>query len=254
LSRRELDIADADAISRLLQDTRPWAVINAAGYVRVAEAEREPDLCFRENVLGAETLARACAEHGIPLVTFASDLVFDGAHGPYVESDPVNPATAYGCAKAEAERRVLAAHDRALVVRTSAFFGPWDRHNFAYAALATLAAGRSFAASHDLVSPTYVPDLAHVTLDLLIDGAAGVWHLASPGEISWSDFARVLAGRAGYDPALVVAPRNPELPRNAALASERGLLLPPLETTFDRFLRDAEVDWAAGAMRSIAAE
>src|SRR5829696_4427323 len=184
-ARRDLDIADAANVDAALARHKPWAVINAAGYVRVAEAEREPDLCFRENALGAETLARACAEHGIPLVTFSSDLVFDGAHGPYVESDPVNPATAYGCAKAEAERRVLAAHDRALVVRTSAFFGPWDRHNFAYAALATLAAGRSFAASRDIVSPTYVPDLAHMTLDLLIDEEAGVWHLASPGEISW---------------------------------------------------------------------
>jgi dTDP-4-dehydrorhamnose reductase len=253
-ARQDLDVADPASVAAALSRHKPWAVVNTAGYVRVADAEREGDLCRRENTLGAETLARACAERGIPLVTFSSDLVFDGARGPYVESDQVNPATAYGRAKAEAERRVLAAHERALVVRTSAFFGPWDRYNFAYAVLEALAAGRRFEAGPDVVSPTYVPDLAHVTLDLLIDGAEGVWHLASPGETSWRDFARTLAEKAGYDPELIaVADASGVRPRNTALASERGLLLPPLDTAFDRFLRDAEVDWA-GQVRTVAAE
>ena len=30
-----------------------------------------------------------------------------------------------------------------------------------------------------MVSPTYVPDLVHASLDLLIDGEHGLWHLAN---------------------------------------------------------------------------
>jgi dTDP-4-dehydrorhamnose reductase len=56
-------------------------------------------------------LAAACARHGVQLVTFSSDLVFDGAKSsPYVESDPVAPLNVYGRSKAEAERRVLDVH------------------------------------------------------------------------------------------------------------------------------------------------
>jgi dTDP-4-dehydrorhamnose reductase len=138
------------------------------------------------------------------------------------------------------------------VVRTSAFFGPWDRYNFAWAVLNALAAGKPFEASHDVISPTYVPDLAHVTLDLLIDSEAGIWHLTSPVEISWYEFAVELAGRAGLDARLVrMADRNgPAL--NTALTSERGVLLPNFEGALDRYVRDCEAPWTSG--RVMAAE
>ena len=47
------------------------------------------------------------------------------------------------------------------------------------------------------MSPTYVPDLVDRALDLLIDGAAGVWHLANAGAVSWLEFARMAAVAAG---------------------------------------------------------
>ena len=251
-SRADLDISDPRSVEAALACHQPWAVINTAGYVRVEDAERESDLCLRENAQGAENLARACAARGIPLVTFSSDLVFDGARGPYVESDQVHPAGVYGRTKAEAERRVVAAHPGALVIRTSAFFGPWDPYNFAFGVLRALAAGEAIEASGDVVSPTYVPDLVHVALDLLIDGETGLWHLASPGATSWRDFARRIAREAGLDPEMAAGPE--EALRNAALTSERGLLLPPLDTTFERFLRDCELDWSGSAVPAIAAE
>src|SRR5205823_1854885 len=121
---------------------RPWAVVNAAGYVRVDDAEREPEACFRANADGPAVLAAACASRGVQLLTFSSDLVFDGSKGaPYVESDPVSPLNVYGRSKADAEVRVLRELPAALVVRTSAFFGPWDEYNFVTMALRTMAEG-----------------------------------------------------------------------------------------------------------------
>ena len=88
---------------------RPWAIVNAAGYVRVDEAERERVACRRANAVGPAVLAAVCRKAGIQLVTFSSDLVFDGQRQrPYVESDPVGPLNIYGRSKVEAERRVLA--------------------------------------------------------------------------------------------------------------------------------------------------
>jgi dTDP-4-dehydrorhamnose reductase len=253
LSRRELDIAASEGVAQVLGCQRPWAVINAAGYERVADAEREPEACLRENAVGAEVLARACAAAGIPLVTFSSDLVFDGRKGEaYSETDPTNPTSVYGASKAEAERRVLAAHPGALVVRTSAFFGPWDRHNAVWKTLNALAAGQCVEAGTEIVSPTYVPDLVHEVLNLLIDGASGLWHLANPGALSWNDLALRAARLAGYHEDLItLPPLQPVL--STALTSERGVLLPPLDGALDRFLRDSEVDWTETALH-LAAE
>jgi len=252
LSRSDMNIADPDSVKAVLACHRPWAVINTAGYVRVAQAESEADLCFRENALGAEVLARACADLGIPLVTFSSDLVFDGTLGrSYVESDEVNPATVYGASKAEAERRVLAAHDKALVIRTSAFFGPWDRYNFVWSVLHALSRNEGVQASADVVSPTYVPDLVHASLDLLIDGGTGLWHLANTGETSWRDLALMAAERGKLDSNLIMEAES-DATTNTALATERGNLMPSLESAIDRFFYDSEVDWSTDAMRMAA--
>jgi dTDP-4-dehydrorhamnose reductase len=260
LGRGEMDIADAEQAASTLDALAPWAVINTAGYVRVDCAEREPELCRRENATGAFTLASACASRSVALLTFSSDLVFDGAkRSPYVERDATAPLNVYGRSKAEAERRVLEAHARALVIRTSAFFGPWDEHNFVTQALRALAAGRAFPAADDVtVSPTYVPDLVHACLDLLIDGECGVWHLANAGGATWAELARLAAKQAGLDPSFVEPRPNDSFklparrPAYAVLASERGTLLPPLDCALARYVADCET-WRPAAERSAAA-
>jgi dTDP-4-dehydrorhamnose reductase len=242
-ARDELDLGNPRSIAQALKRHEPWAVINTAGYVRVADAETEAQACMGANADGAEALALASAKLDVPLVTFSSDLVFDGRLGRrYHEEDEPNPTTVYGRSKAEAERRVLAAGGKALVVRTSAFFGPWDRYNFAWHALNALARGETFrACSRTRVSPTYVPDLCHAALDLLIDGEKGLWHLANDGELSWYDFARRLAERAGYDPELVVASDGPET-LSTALTSKRGLMLRSFDAALDDFLRSVVIE------------
>jgi dTDP-4-dehydrorhamnose reductase len=238
-TRADLDIDNARSIKTAIERYRPWAIVNAAGFVRVADAENERSACFASNAAGPEKLARACAKAGLPLVTFSSDLVFDGSLGrPYVESDAPSPASVYGFSKAEGEQKVLASCERALVVRTSAFFGPWDRHNFAWNVLNQLARGEPVLACRKTeVSPTYVPDLVHAALDLLIDGETGLWHLANQGRLSWHGFARLVAERAGYDCSLVL-PLDSLPATSTALASERGALLRPLDHAIDHYLRE----------------
>ena len=241
--RAELDIADPRSIARALKRHEPWAVINTAGFVRVADAEREPDACMAANAGGAEALAKACAAAGVPLVTFSSDLVFDGRLGRrYHEEDWTRPTTVYGLSKAEAENGVLAAGGKPLIVRTSAFFGPWDRYNFAWNVLSALARGETVrACSRTRVSPTYVPDLCHATLDLLIDGETGLWHLVNDGELSWHEFARRVAEVAGYDQSLVVAEDGPE-ELSTALTSTRGMMLRSFDSALQDFLRSVTIE------------
>ena len=242
-ARDELDLGNPASVAAALGRHAPWAVINTAGFVQVADAELEREACMAANSDGAETLAKACAAAGIPLVAFSSDLVFDGRLGRrYHEGDETAPGCVYGHSKAEAERRVLAAGGRPLVVRTSAFFGPWDRYNFARHVVAALARGETVkACSRTRVSPTWVPDLCHVVLDLLIDGETGLWHLANDGEVSWFDFARRVAEGAGLDADLVVRDDAAE-ETSTALTSRRGILLRSFDNALDEFCAQASAE------------
>jgi len=255
-ARHELDLSDEASIARALDGARPWGVINAAGWVRVDEAEAERDGCLKANATGAVRLAAACGGRGIAHVAFSSDLVFDGNAGrPYVEGDAPNPLNVYGESKAAAERGVLAACDMALVVRTAAFFSPYDPYNFAAHVLRALTANQPFAAADDLViSPTYVPDLTGAVLDLMIDGERGLRHLANAGAVSWAEFARRLAVALGLDPDLVEGRPAASFgwaaarPAHAALATQCGQMMPDLDDAIARFATIAqEATFAAEA-------
>ncbi|GAB4091816.1 family 1 glycosylhydrolase [Flaviaesturariibacter terrae] len=241
--REDCDIASPASIACALEETRPWAVINAAGYVRVDDAEEDAAACHRENAEGPLHLALACRERGIPLVSFSSDLVFDGKkQDPYLESDPVNPLNVYGSSKARAESTVLSAYPEALMVRTSAFFGPWDRYNFFQWVEERLRNGQEARVANDLfVSPTYVPDLVNATLDLLVDRESGIWHLANAGAQSWAGLAELVARELQLDRHLLLPSSAAEMgyaaqrPAYSVLGSERGSLMPDASNAFHRY-------------------
>ncbi|HLM45768.1 MAG TPA: sugar nucleotide-binding protein, partial [Myxococcaceae bacterium] len=179
-------------------------------------------------------------------------LVFDGSHAllnkPYVESDPVAPLSVYGRSKAEMEARVREILPTTLIIRTSALFGPWDSTNFITRTLRELERGRRVVAADDeRVSPTYVVDLVHTVLDLLIDREVGVWHLANQGAITWAALAERVAELADVESRHLEARPSYSLrraarrPRYSVLGSERGGLMPTLEDALQRYVREREV-------------
>jgi dTDP-4-dehydrorhamnose reductase len=129
------------------------------------------------------------------------------------------------------------------VIRTSSFFGPWDRYSFVHAVLRDLSAGLQVEASDAvLVSPTYVPDLVHASLDLLIDRATGIWHLSNQGSVSWHELASRAALEAGLDVVALVKSADDQ-PRVTVLSSERGLIMPTLDSAIQRFVRESTIAW-----------
>ncbi len=247
LSRKDMDIASSEAVRKSLGEISPWAVINAAGYVRVDEAEKDGERCRRENVMGPRNLAEFCADKKLPLLTFSSDLVFNGERiDPYRESHPVAPLNVYGKTKADAEKCVLSIHPGALVIRTSAFFGPWDRHNFIRQIQQNLSTQKTMRVADDaVVSPTYVPDLVWACLDLLADRETGILHLANRGSTSWAEWARWVAEQMGVDRNRIVGCSVNHLgsparrPRYSVLESERVAVMPTFEQALSRYTRDA---------------
>jgi dTDP-4-dehydrorhamnose reductase len=243
LSRQDLNICNAVDIENAINLHKPWAIINAAGYVRVDDAETDVAKCFAENTTGPELLAIACKTYGIKFMTFSSDLVFDGTKkAAYVESDQPNPLNIYGKSKAEAEAKVLQVNPSSLLVRTSAFFGPWDQYNFVNHVVNSLLLAQHFPVMKDVhISPTYVPDLVNTSLDLLIDHEKEIWHVSNDGQITWADMAYEIAKMGGFDKNLL-KPRSLHLmnfkaprPMYSVLRSEKGIILPSLENALSRY-------------------
>ncbi|MCJ8211638.1 sugar nucleotide-binding protein [Mucilaginibacter sp. RS28] len=246
LGRQEMDITNPVQVERVIAEKKPWAIVNTAGFVRVDDAETDRDACFLLNTAGAENLATLCEKYSVRLLTYSTDLVFNGSKNkPYTESDNKSPLNIYGESKSLAEARVLAGNPDALIIRTSAFFGPWDQYNFIQVALNELRQGKEFAAAADVyISPTYVPDLVNNSLDLLLDGEHGIWHMSNQGEISWANLAYAVAEKEGIRTSLVRSlpltnfRYKAKRPQYSVLGSEKGLLLPSLYDALERYFAE----------------
>ena len=169
------------------------------------------------NTVGSENVAAAAAAAGARLVHLSTDVVFDGRKGaPYVETDPPCPVTAYGRAKAEAERRVTAAHPGALLVRTSLLYGGAEpsKHE-----LAARDPELTFF-TNEVRSPVQVTDLARALLELAELDAAGPLHVAGADALSRAEFAELLSGAA-----VRAAPAPDTRPLDCSLDSSRAQAL-----------------------------
>ena len=248
LGRTELDITNRVQIEEVIQHLKPWAIINTAAFLEVEEAEILHRNCYKLNTQGPNNLAYFTNREGIKLLTFSSDMVFDGKKdGYYLENDQPGPLNIYGLSKLRAEQCVLENDPAALIIRTGALFSAWDKQNYVVHVLNRLKARQPVVAEHDLfISPTYVPDLVHTSLNLLIDDEAGIWHLANAGNISWAALASQVAERSGYSKNLIypVSVQSMDYkavrPKHSALKSERGMLLPSLDNALNAFFSELQ--------------
>lgn len=173
LRRHEMDITDKDSIEEAIDLHKPWAVINAAGFIHIGD--QAPSEEIHGSLAGAIKLAEACADRNIALVNFSSDLVFNHhANAAYVESNVIAPMTISDHAEVETESHVLDAHPDALIIRTSAVLEPEDE----YKALA----------SNTVIEST-LSELAHHCIDLLIDEEKGVINLLKDGYLTSQKFS-----------------------------------------------------------------
>ncbi len=243
LGRDDINISDKTAIRKIIEMHKPWAIINATGYVDVDEAENNQEQCFLINMYAPELMAGVCHETNVRFVTFSSDLVFDGnKQHPYVEGDSVKSLNVYGSSKASGEKLVRRINAESLIIRTSSFFGPWDTYNFAHRVIQSLENGQTAMVAKDvIISPTYIPDLVNKSLDLLIDEEIGTWHISNDASLSWFEFAEQIADRAGFEKKNLIPKLATEMnwkarrPLYSPLQSCRGIKLPNLDSALERY-------------------
>jgi dTDP-4-dehydrorhamnose reductase len=199
LSRAQLDITDAPAVSRALTDAKPDVVVNCAAWTNVDGAEDHVEAAQAANGAGAGNVAEAAAECGAWMIHVSSDYVFSGhKREPYLESDPTEPLSAYGQSKLAGELAVRdAASGRHTIVRSSWLFG--TRGACFPATILRLAAERDelTVVADQVGCPTFTGDLAHALIGLCERPVAGVLHVPGDGACSWYEFATAIVERAG---------------------------------------------------------
>src|SRR4051812_24894691 len=130
LTHSEIDLADLDEVTQLLNQASFDVLINCAAMTNVDLCEEQPDEAFDVNSRAPELMAHICQEKNARFIHFSTDYVFDGSKTtPYVEDDPAEPLSVYGESKREGEENVLFVSERNLVVRVSWVFGP-ERPSF----------------------------------------------------------------------------------------------------------------------------
>lgn len=225
LGRDTLDLARPAEAAEVVRARRPTLVLIAAAYTAVDRAEAEEETARLVNAESPGAIARACVETGAGLLHVSTDYVFDGSKPePYVEDDPIAPASAYGRTKAEGEAAIRASGARAAIVRTSWVYSPFGA-NFVKTML-RLAESRDEVGvvADQLGRPTAAADLAAALLELGSRMAArdvtaeGLFHYSGAGDATWADFAEAIfasSARRGGKTAAVRRITTAEFPTPA---------------------------------------
>ena len=219
VGRDDCDLANADAITALLEQVRPNLIINAAAYTAVDKAETETDLALAINSDAPGLMARYAASQGVSLLHFSTDYVFDGLKkNPYTETDKPNPLSVYGKTKYKGEE-FIRSHPKHFILRTSWIFSSRG-HNFLKTILRLIKERDELSIVNDQRgSPTSATLLSEVTFNMVQQIAHnknfkdfGTYHLTSNGETTWYAYACFIvdeALRLGFDTSFNVSHIKP---------------------------------------------
>lgn len=192
---QELDITNLEQVEVIFEDIKPDAVINAAAYTKVDQAESEADLAFRVNADGVYHLALCSKKHDSRLIHISTDYVFDGTkREPYTETDPTNPINVYGQSKLAGENLALATHLNTLILRTSWVFSEYG-NNFLKTMLRVGENNPELRVVSDQIgTPTYAGDIANAIIHLLKyhQEERGILNVSGKDICSWADFAKLI--------------------------------------------------------------
>lgn len=192
LGRDAVDITREADVSRLFAEHKPTLLINCAAHTKVDLCEDERDKAEAINGHAVGLLAAAARAHDTFFVHYSTDFVFNGsASRPYRTDDPVGPLSAYGRSKLLGEQKLQEnKSDGWLILRTSWLYGRGGA-SFPRTIVERGRQGGPLKVVDDQVgSPTYTPDLAEATFDLLDRNKSGIWHVCNSGQTSWFDFAK----------------------------------------------------------------
>lgn len=200
-----LDLTDKEKIIKIIQDTKPDVIIHLAAMTNVDLCETQPELAMKINVDATETLATQSAKQHAFFVYISTDYVFDGCKGMKKESDVPNPLGIYGKSKLEGEKRVQNLASNWAIARISAPFGIHPtKKSFPIWIKENLDKNQQINVLVDqYTSPTYVPNLSKMLIEITTRQIAGIIHISGASRISRYEMAEMIADKLNLDKKLL---------------------------------------------------
>ncbi len=197
----EMDITDAKSVTRVLQATKPDAVIHCAAWTAVDAAEDDEDKVRLVNAVGTENIAKECKKLNSKMLYISTDYVFGGKGDKPWQPDckDYKPLNIYGKTKLEGELAVANTLDKFFIVRIAWVFGK-NGKNFIKTMLSVGKTHPTVRVVNDQIgTPTYTLDLARLLVDMVETDKYGYYHATNEGGyISWYDFTKEIFKQAGY--------------------------------------------------------
>ena len=197
----KLDITNENEVKNLFEKIKPDVVINSAAMADVDLCERESKLAELINGLSVEWLAYATEQVNAKFVQISTDYVFDGETGNYKEGDETNPINEYGKSKLLGEVNALK-HD-SVVLRIEMPYGvnlSKNKNVFFESIMRNLKNNKQVnAATDQIISPTYIGNVAPAIKKLVESNSIGIFHLASKENLSRYEFAKLIAKEFNLD-------------------------------------------------------
>lgn len=233
-----LDITDAEAVGKAVDEYDIDIIINCAAYTDVERAEDDLESCRRLNAIAPGILASAMKKKGGLLVQISTDYVFGGDfyNTPCREDREGTPTGVYGRTKLEGERNVIRSGCRYLIIRTAWMYSETG-HNFVKTILSLISSRPELKVVFDQAgTPTYARDLAEAICSIIGDGLdegnEGIYHYSGEGVCSWFDFARMIASCAGNTSCDIRPCRSGEFPSKVVRPSYSVLDKTKIKETF----------------------
>ena len=200
----QLDITDAAAVSRVLREVKPDAVVHCAAWTAVdaaEDAENQPKV-RAINAEGTANIAEVCKELDCKTVYISTDYVFNGQGETPWQPDCKDyaPLNFYGQTKLEGELAVSSRLEKYFIVRIAWVFGK-NGKNFIKTMLKLGETRDTLRVVNDQIgTPTYTLDLSRLLVDMIETDKYGYYHATNEGGyISWYDFACAIFKTAGMN-------------------------------------------------------
>jgi dTDP-4-dehydrorhamnose reductase len=192
-----LNLADREAVLRLITDLAPQAIIHTAAINPGGNDQQ----MMRVNVEGSRYVAEGAVAVGARLVHVSSDVVHDGRHAPYADDAPPSPLNLYGRSKAAAEAAVAEIDPKAAIVRTSLIYGLEEMDRGTESFIKRLDAGQPLILFNDVIrQPIWVESLAEALLKLVEVDFAGILNVAGRRALTREEFGRRMLAWWQVDP------------------------------------------------------
>ncbi|MDD6460853.1 MAG: NAD(P)-dependent oxidoreductase [Absicoccus porci] len=198
-SDTDVPVEDLEEVLRFANVARPDVIINCAGLTDNAKCEKDPDMAYTVNALGARNLAIAARRLDVKLIQLSTDDVF-GGQGTHAlnEFDVPTPTTVYGKSKYAGEKLVESLTDKHVIVRSSWNYGVATK-DFVDRILDHAKANQSVELPFDEFStPTSANALAGFVEKLVESDEYGIFHASCEGGCSRADWAREILRTCGY--------------------------------------------------------